>query len=142
MLSGVIFACAVAALWIAGVTLADYRRQRRLRAEREGVSEEDFIRHLSGAGVDEAISHTVYRRLQREKLARAVPVLPGDDLYSVHRIDNEELNELIGDLANELGRDFRRPDRPNNGDPVNTVEDLVRYLNSLPALARTPVTGR
>ena len=140
MPSGLTFACAVAALWIAGVTLADYRRQRRLRTKRQGLSEEDFIRYFRGADVDDAVSHTVYRRLQREMLARAVPVQPADDLYGVHRIDNEELNELVEDLAKPLGRELRRPEHLDSDDPISTVEDLVRYLNSLPLPVGIPAT--
>jgi hypothetical protein len=134
MLHGVIFAFAFAALCGLGITLRDYQRQRQLRSQRHGASEAVFLRHFTDVGADERVTRTVYRTLQSEKLARGVPVLPADDLDGVHGIDREELDYLAADLAKTLGRRFPGPEAATVGEPVKTVEDLVKYLDSLPKL--------
>jgi hypothetical protein len=136
MWPGLIVAGVGAGLWIAAIVLRDYMRQRRLMPERHGYSEAEFVRHFEVAGIPASVSQAVYREMRRYMLPRDVPVLPADDLDAVYRIDNEELNELVEGLAKTVGRDFRRPQQPDSGDPIDTVEDLVRYLNSLPVEGR------
>ncbi len=108
---------------------ADRNRKR----ERAAYTEGGFIAHFAESNIDAAVASAVYRSLENTLLVKHIPVFPSDDLWEVHHIDNEDLNDLLEDLARELGRGFRRTDRRWQGQrPLMTVADVVRFVDALP----------
>lgn len=107
-------------------------RQRSLRRQREGVTEDSFAEYLVGFGLDEAIAKTVYRYLQEVQLVK-FPILPSDALDEDLGLDSDDIKQTIGDLLSALGR-------VQNANvvhtPILTVIDLVRFLQASSILAR------
>jgi hypothetical protein len=108
--------------------LSANRRRAVLSRERCGVTERIFVEHLAGYDFDAVITGTTYRYL-REVQGVQFPVLPSDRLDEDLGMDQDDVEQVIGDLLGSLQREYRPGLRY---EPILTVEGLVRHLQASP----------
>ena len=93
-----------------------------------------FEEHFRRAGVPARIAREVYLLLRDGSFLGRAEVRPGDELYKVYGLCEEDLDDAVLELARRCG--CRRPTTQDVSGlpPVRTVEDLVRlifYLKNL-----------
>lgn len=128
---------AAVALWALAAAAGHIHAQRftRMALQRPGESLCQFARALDCRTVDTWVVRAVYEELQRY-LPGAVP-LPlriTDHLQHDLRLDAEDLDEVILDMAQRAGRDLTNTSSNPLYDKVITVGDLVHFLNAQPRL--------
>lgn len=103
-------------------------RDAKTAASRSGDSLEDFIDHFSKEEVPKQIVVEAYQSLQAWQGVKDFPARHDDDLYQVYGIWNEDLDDLIIELAQRCGCETPTTDAVAELAPVRSVEDLVRLL--------------
>ena len=104
-------------------------KNAKIAASRSGDSREDFIYYFSKEGAPKEILVEVYRSLQALQSAKNFPVRPDDDLYQVYGIWNEDLDDLIIELAQTCGCKTPTTEDVAELAPIRSVKDLVRLLH-------------
>lgn|GEM_PF-846972 len=118
-------------LYISGVT-----RRRRLATSRQGEDVETFVAYLSSFGFDADIARSTYNYIVHEESV-SFPVHHSDRLNRDLRIPEAEVNLMIENLLRLNGREC-----PPGLRPVTflTVEDVLRHIQSCPALTERATT--
>lgn len=110
-----------------------YWQASRIRAARAGESVCSFARSFDARRVDTWILRGVYEALATE-LSHPVRA---SDTFADLGIEEEDLEELVGDMAKRVGRSFDVfQDNPLFGK-VRSVEDLVLFLQHQPRIGDT-----
>ncbi len=131
--------CSVAAV-LGTLFVVEGRRQEKHLAQwvqaRSGESICQFARAIDCRKVDTWVVRSVYEELQRYYSARWVlPLRATDRLEDDLRLDSEDLDDVLVDMAQRAGRDLSCPQANPFYDRVTTVGDLVHFLNAQPRLA-------
>lgn len=131
--------CSVAAV-LGTLVVVEGRRQEKRLAQwvqaRSGESICQFARAIGCRKVDTWVVRSVYEELQRYYSARWVlPLRATDRLEDDLRLDSEDLDDVLVDMAQRAGRDLSCPQANPFYDRVTTVGDLVHFLNAQPRLA-------
>lgn len=122
------------ATWI--LNRAHGRQLAHLAAERQGESICSFARSFERRAVDTWIIRAAYEELQ-DTLANIharFPIRHTDRLSEDLRIDPEDAEYDAVDIARRAGRDLRDSENSPYYGKVETVGDLVRFLNAQPRL--------
>lgn len=100
-------------------------RDRRRAAQRIGHNFESFHAHFADGQIPRTITQNVYEHLQKRiKHVPDFPVLPGDSLYGVYGIVNEDLDDLVLEVAAASALQLALLGEAE----ICTVADLVQLL--------------
>jgi len=103
-------------------------RRVAMNRRRAGVNEFTFVSYLATYGFDADIARMTYQYLQ-EKQNVHFPIEPQDQLDEDLGLDSADIRQTVRELLTATERQYR-PGMMHT--PLNTVEDLVRYLQACP----------
>lgn len=91
-------------------------------------SREKFLSYFSEQGISELLALSVYKNIYQKHFFKR-PVRSDDDLYKIHGIVDEDLDDLVLEIA-----EINNLKIPLNTHywikPVITVEDLIQFIAS------------
>lgn len=91
----------------------------------------DNIQSFTAIGTPTVLAERVIRYLQNWKNRADFPVDPGDDIYHVYGIVDEDLDDFILAIAETNG--FKLPESTAYWqNPIVTVEDAIRFILTFP----------
>jgi hypothetical protein len=124
--------------------LFDTRRRRRLAASREDKSICDFARSFDRRKADTWIVRAVYDELSRyiSVDAKAIPVCAADRCEKDLKIDPEDLGDLAENIAFRARRSMSGVERNPLYGKVETVADIVSFLEHQPRTVEPSVLRR
>jgi hypothetical protein len=114
--------------------LINTRRLRRLARERLGDSICSFARSLDYRRLDTKVIRAVYEGMQ-DNLARvcpAFPVRPSDDVDQVYRIDPDDYEDFVVEIADRVGRSLDDYERNPYYSQTSTIAGLIEFLCAQP----------
>lgn len=114
-------------LLVALVSIYDRRRQRRLAEQRVGESICTFARSFDRRAVDPWIVRAVYEEFHAY-FDGAFPIRLTDRIDEDLRMDWEDVDDLLGDVAIRAGRSLERLELNPFYGQVRSVGDLVQLL--------------
>jgi len=116
------------------ITVPHNRTLRLLAQDRQGDSICSFARSLDYRRLDTTIIRAVYEGLQDylNHVCRAFPVRPTDDIEKVYRIDPEDYEELVLEIAERTGRSLEDYKRNPYYHQISTVTGLIEFLCAQP----------
>lgn len=110
-------------------------RLARMAQSRAGESICQFARSIDCRRVDTWVVRAVYEELQRSLSAVvAVPLRLTDHLQSDLRLDADDLDDLVSDMAQRARRSLADTSANPLFGKVTTVGDLVEFLQAQPRL--------
>jgi hypothetical protein len=110
----------------------DAIRCNRIAAARRGESLCTFTRALDLRRLDPWVVRAVYEEL---KDATAFPLRPTDNLWSDLRLDKGDLDlDMLADIARRIGRSLDDAGNDLGTDPLETIRDLIEFLDAQPQL--------
>ena len=110
-------------------------RLARMAQSRAGESICQFARSIDCRRVDTWVVRAVYEELQRSlSAAVAVPLRLTDNLHSDLRLDADDLDDLVVDMAQRARRSLADTSANPLFGKVTTVGDLVEFLQAQPRL--------
>ena len=114
-------------IYIAGIP--ESRRLDRLAKSRENDSLCTFVRQFDYRNTDTWILRAVY-----EEIIEYVgfPIHANDNLLNQLRIDHEDLDDAVSDIAKRTGRSMNETNANPYYNRVETVGDLVAFLEHQP----------
>jgi hypothetical protein len=104
------------------------RHQKRLARSRQHWTEADFVTYFTELGVGPEIATAVWRQLQPEIMVEGFTPAPEDDLGTVFRIAEEELDEFVLSLLTTCSCRIPPASETKAMTPIRTVRDLVEFL--------------
>jgi len=122
-----IILCIVAFIFLV-LFLSSISRRRALARSRSGINEHTFVDYLAGFGFNTEITRITYRYLQEQQNV-AFPIEPSDQLDEDLGLDSDDIRQSVRELLAATSREYQ-PGMLHQ--PLVTVEDLVRYLQSCP----------
>ena len=119
-------------VWLEGVL--NQRRVARLYAVRRGENICTFVRALDYRTTDTKIIRAVYDEVQGciSRGDDQFPLRPGDNFSCDLKVDDDDLDEMVGDIAARSGRSLANTEANPFYDKVDTVQDLILFLNAQP----------
>jgi hypothetical protein len=126
----------VVIVWVG--MMCDTRHRRGLVASRQDERICDFARCFDRRKTDTWIVRAVYEELSRYLSVdgRPVPVRPADNCGKDLKIDPDDLEDLAGDIAFRAQRSLQGAERNPLYCKVQTVADLVTFLENQPRVSR------
>ncbi|AFU44077.1 hypothetical protein C380_01755 [Acidovorax sp. KKS102] len=110
-------------------------RLARMAQSRAGESICQFARSIDCRRVDTWVVRAVYEELQRSlSAAVAVPLKLTDNLQCDLRLDADDLDDLVADMAQRARRSLADTSANPLFGKVTTVGDLVEFLQAQPRL--------
>lgn len=136
VLAGIVFSSSfriiLASVIALGVVfhLLEMRRLRRLAAERAGEGLCTFARSFSRPGLDPWVVRATYEELTPWVAVGEtwVPLRASDRLDKDLRIDWEDVEDIVKDIALRSGRSLQNPERNPLYGRVRTVGELVQFI--------------
>lgn len=125
----------------AGYTVVMSRQEKRrfnlMAQSREGESICDFARSFDARQTDTWIIRAAYEELQSllKCYVAAFPVRASDSLLKDLGIDEEDVEDLLNDIAERSGRSLTSTDINPYYGRVESVSDLVLFINAQPLKA-------
>lgn len=118
-------------LWV--ITAIQFRWLAR---KRKGLSICQFARSFDYRRVDTKIIRAAYEGVQYWGVVgvKNFPVMVSDDVYKIYGFDSEDLEDLGQEIAGKTGRSWKDAESNPLYGSVNTVRDLVLFLNFQPKL--------
>lgn len=123
------------AAWLVIGTMFGYRHFSQQKKERKEESICTFARLLPARDHDTWVVRATYETLSG--IVRA-PVRPADDLKKDLRIDPDDLDDAVLEIARRSGRSMDRAAVNPHFDRVATVVDLIAFLEHQPKEANQP----
>jgi hypothetical protein len=126
----------VAVLWVCihVMGMIQTRRFDRMARARAGESICEFARHFRSADFDPVVVRAVYETTQ-ELYGRAdLPIRPSDSFSADYGIVEEDLDDLGEDIARLAHRSMAQTDRNPLYGQVQTIADLVHFIQHQPRL--------
>jgi hypothetical protein len=126
-----IYVIAAVVGFIAVGTIVIYIRAYIIRKSRKNDKAEDFMNYFVSEGMSGSLVRSVYSYLQDWMGSNGFAVRPQDDIGRIYGIVDEDLDEMVVEIAEAnnlvipLETDYRQK-------PVETVEDLIRFIASFP----------
>ncbi len=114
------------------------RRVRKTASERRGANICEYARSFEYRKVDTKIMRAVWNELQeylQPITKEPYPIYTDDSLEKTCYIDPDDIDDIYLAVADELGISTEDPEINPYWDKVNTVKDLVLFLNNQPRLA-------
>jgi len=105
-------------------------RKKHISQSRAGYDVDCFVDEMAAAGYDAEMARVVYCYIQ-DMYRIDFPILPGDDLYMLGATD-DAVRRTMPALLQATGREARMGHIMKQ---LTTVEDLVRYIETLPRSA-------
>jgi hypothetical protein len=124
--------CAFCA-WTSVLNRRENHRLQMLASVREGESICHFARSFDKRKTDPWIIRAVHQELQL--LLRpfvAFPLRVSDSLLEDLRVDVEDLEDIVADVAMRAGRSLQQTEHNPYYGKVRTVSDLVLFMNAQP----------
>ncbi|MEZ5716752.1 MAG: hypothetical protein R3D85_17360 [Paracoccaceae bacterium] len=110
----------------------DAPRCNRIAAARRGENICTFTRALDLRRLDPWVVRAVYEELQA---ATAFPLRPTDTLTRDLRLDEGDLHlEMIPNIARRIGRSLDDGGNDLGTGPIETISDLIEFLDARPQL--------
>jgi len=109
------------------MTLSDLWRDRRIARVRIGESVCGFARAFDYRRVDTWIIRAVY-----EEFSGRFPLRASDNIEQDLRIDGDDLDDMVGHIAQRIGRSLERCENNPMFGKVRTLRDLVIFLHHQP----------
>ncbi|MGC4016826.1 MAG: hypothetical protein QM755_20280 [Luteolibacter sp.] len=137
---GIWFAIGFVAYGAIGVALTTWRRNRHLRMLAANRSEESicqFVRSLDYRSLDTKVIRAVYESLGEwcsngHNRHRPFPIRTTDTLLGDLKLDDEDLIEVIGDVAERCKVSLDHCEQNPWYHRVDTAGDLVHFLCAQP----------
>jgi len=116
------------------IGIRDTRRLRLLAQERQGDSICSFARSLDYRRQDTTVIRAVHETLQEhlKNACPAFPIRPSDDVDQVYRIDLEDYEDMVVDIADRTGRSLEDYERNPYYRQISTVSGLINFLCAQP----------
>lgn len=115
-------------------------RLARMAQDRAGESICQFVRSIDCRRVDTWVVRAVYEELQRSlSVAVAVPLRVTDHLQRDLRLDADDLDDLVVDMAQRARRSLADSSANPLFGKVTTVGELVEFLQAQPRLPTSAV---
>ena len=118
-------------LFTALMNIVDSRRLRRLAAGRQDVNICTFARSFDRRSTDPWIIRAVYEEF-RDYYNGALPIMATDRIEEDLRMDWEDLDYLVADIAARAGRSLKHTEQNPLSGNVNSVGDVVAFLYHQP----------
>lgn|SRR5215213_59877 len=107
-------------------------RQHQLARMRSGRGFEEFAAYFPAETYPRDNLREVYKYFQGLQFVKNFPVDPNDDLYKVYGLCDEDLDDVVFELAERCRKRAPADADLEGQSPVRTVADLVRFLSRLP----------
>ncbi len=101
------------------------KRQRELAAARQHYGKSDFVKHFTA---DSDIASEAWDRLMSEATVPGFRPFPSDNLLFVFGLAEEDLEDVLLDLLQAFGFRVPSPEETAAMEPIESVEDLVRFI--------------
>jgi hypothetical protein len=130
------FAFAIATCILLGITAATWFRvrTRKLAQSRPQSGLPQFVEYFRNHQVPPEVSTAVHEYLSNLKWMQHFPVEPKDRVFEIYRLQGEELVDAYAAILRTTGRELAQSRRAD-ALTVDTVEELVRFVASLPVKA-------
>jgi hypothetical protein len=126
---------AVLWLWIHIAGVIRTRRFDRMTRERSGGSICEFARHFRCAYFDPVVVRAVYETTQEQYGRADLPIRPSDSFSADYGIVDEDLDDLAEDIAGLAHRSMEQTDQNPLYGQVQTIADLVYFIQHQPRLS-------
>ncbi|MEZ0228186.1 MAG: hypothetical protein ACAI25_06145 [Planctomycetota bacterium] len=103
----------------------------RVRNERPGDSARTFVAELREQGRAEDVAENAWRILSE---AASFPVRPDDDLVRDYRLDEEDFEDCIFELARACGLETLRRSDGQRFRAIHTVRDVIDFIEHVRVL--------
>ncbi len=120
-------------LGIVGLYLVAKWREYVLAGRRAEYDVDTFAAQMGEAGLNRELARAVYEYLQEVQMV-PFPMLPGDALYEKLGMTAGDVEETVYDLLVRTGR-VLLPGQLTS--PPETLEELVRYIQTSPLAAKS-----
>jgi hypothetical protein len=110
------------------------RRLRRLARERLADSICRFARSLDYRRLDTKVIRAVYEGMQ-DNLAHVCPAFPvrtSDKVAQMYRIDPEDYEDMVVEIADQVGRSLKDYERNPYYSQTSTIGGLIEFLCAQP----------
>ncbi len=122
-------------LWVIYWSPKENKRLARTAESRKGETICEFARSFDRKEIDPWIIRAVWQELQdylKGKEYGEFPIRESDHIEEFYRIDSEDINDIGIRIAKRIGRDLTSKSKNPYFDKVNTVGDLVLFMNHQP----------
>jgi len=121
-------------LWCHIARIIQSRRFDRTARARVGESICQFAQHFRGPDFDPVVVRAVYESTQEQYGRTDLPIRPWDRFSEEYGLLGEDIDDLAGDVATLAFRTLEDTDRNPLYGQVETVADLVLFLQFQPRL--------
>ena len=125
---------------IAFLSIISYIREYAIRRNRKNDKTEDFFGHFVDMGIPRPLVLSVYTYLQKWTAFDDFPVRPQDDIGKIYGIVGGDHDDLIIEIA-EINNLIAPPNSDHWQKPLDTVEDVIRFIASFPKKDSGDVNG-
>lgn len=116
------------------IWLYERRRFRLLTEARQGLSICQFARSFDYRRTDTKIIRAVYEGIQDWAIGANFPVKADDYISDTYGMVDEDLDDFAGEVAAKTNRSLASTTSNSYFGKVETVKDLVLFLNDQPKL--------
>lgn len=113
----------------------DHFRMKKIVLARGKPDICSYARSFDYRNVDTKIMRSVYDKVQEwagTYNGQPFPVQSSDDFDTIYRMDPDDLDDIYGEVAEELGISTERAEENPYYDQVKTVKELVLFLHHQP----------
>jgi hypothetical protein len=124
-------------VWVTVVSKRDKRRIEGICVTRDGESICTFARSFSTGHVDTWVIRAAHQEIQQlmKSYIPAFPVRASDSLFDDLHIDSDDIEDLLIEIAARSGHALDETEKNPFYGKINTVRDLVLFVNAQPRLA-------
>lgn len=114
----------------------------RLR-KHKGLSRDEFVSYFSRSSVAPEASAAVYDHFERMRGVKGFCPAPADSLERIYGMLGEDLHDELRNIIVQLGTEM-----PHSGilaewpDPLETLEDVVRFVNWIRTRQNPSISAR
>lgn len=133
------FGFAIAFCVVAGIAAVLWFKFRtgRLARSRRRMTVSEFVEYFSASGISPIVATVVYDHLSNLPWMRNFPIQPADSLAEIYRLTGQELIDACVAVAARAGRGIS-VSQSKESIGLETVEDLTRFVASLPSKTSVP----
>lgn len=124
-------------VWVAVINKREKRRLEGICSTRDEESICTFAQSFSTRHVDTRVIRAAHQEIQQlmKSYISAFPVRASDSLLDDLNIDSDDIEDLLVDIATRSGHSLDETEKNPFYGKINTVRDLVLFVNAQPRLA-------